>query len=577
MKSLWITWLACLGIVLWTCLPILETPQLEPDDYRYLHHLQQLEQDFSGNLLEAGTVENRWDDFWWWDAQEKVRFFRPTVVLSYAIDSWIWGDQDIAYGLCLGNLLIHLGCVLLVALLLHLWLGPGPPAFLASALFAALWAHGEVIWYVAGRTDSLAALGFLAAFALHVLGQDRPSLRWLALPFFVFSFLTKELTIALPILLVLHDWFVSRRYRDLGALFRGEAPLMAAYVVCALGVFVLKEVALGETGSALIYPYFVSPSHPEFVGHLWNQLQSYSGNLFLTEVTAPFATSEQIAQRHSGLGVACLIGFLVACVTFLRRDPRLPFFLLFAFLTWLPTSFVYLSERYLYLPSVPLVALIGLLVARPSRVEVQRVLQFLLLGYVALQAAALREKNRLLSQVPRDPAVMHEQLSALPGTIPKGARIFIINLPGDWLGAQFAQDQLRVQLGDPTLSVRVLTIMPGHQEMGRAMGYGMRVRSLDRHTIRVEGGLFENVRHPVMLRSRIPFAWRSFATGSAYKMPFVDVAIREGSPEAANIIDFTFAEPHDTCYFLLWHADPDPKLPPYERRKRGSVEHIRPL
>jgi hypothetical protein len=576
MKSLWITWAACLVIVLWTCLPILETPQLEPDDYRYLHHLQQLNQDFSGNLLEAGTVENRWDDFWWWDANEKVRFFRPTVVLSYAIDSWIWGKRDIAYGLCLSNLLIHLGCVLLVALLLHLWLGAGPPAFLASAAFAALWAHGEVIWYVAGRTDSLAALGFLAAFALHVLGEERPWLRWMALPCFVFSFLTKELTIALPVLLVLQDWLISKRYRDLGALFRGEAPLMAAYAVCALGVFVLKEVALGNSGSALIYPYFVSPTNPEFLSHLWHQLQSYSGNLFLAEVTVPFATSAQIAERHSGLGLACLAVFLGACVTWLRKDPRLPFFLLFAFLTWLPTSFVYLSERYLYLPSIPFVALLGLLVAKPSRVDFQRGLQALLLGFVAVQAWALRDKNGFITQIPRDPDIMERQLAALPAPIPKGARIFIINLPGDWLGAQFAQDQLRVQLADPTLTVRVLTIMPGHREWGSSMGYGMKVHALDRHTIRVEGGLLDNVRHPAMVRNKIPFPWRDFGTGSAYKVPFVDVVIREGVPKQVNIVDFTFAEPHATCYFLWWHANPDPSLPPYERRLRGRVEHIQP-
>ncbi len=576
MKSLLFSWLLCLGIVLWTCLPILDTPQLEPDDYRYLHHLQQLDRDFSGNLLEASTVTNRWDDFWWWDASEQVRFFRPTVVLSYAIDSWIWDREDLTYGLCLSNILIHLACVLLVALLLHLWLGTGPPSILASALFAALWAHGEVIWYVAGRTDSLAALGFLAAFTLHILGRERPLLRWLALPCFVFAFLTKELTIALPLLLLLHDGLLEKRYQSLGSLFQGEAPLLAAYTVCALAVFVLKEVALGESGSALIYPYFVSPTRPDFLEHLWFQVQSYSGNLFLSEVTVPFATAAQIAERHSGLGLICLAGFLAACLIFLRKDPRLPFFLLMAFLTWLPTSFVYLSERYLYLPSVAYAGLMGLLVDKPKVSGVRSGLQAILLFLIVTQALSLRDKNQQISHRPRSTTYMARQLKELPAPIPRGAQVYILNLPGDWLTAQFAEDQLRVQLEDPTLEVQVLTLMPGTTQMGRAMGLGMKITARDRHTIRVEGGIRQPYRQPIMERGAIAFPWRSFATGAQYKQPFFDVHIQEGEPRNSTIIDFRFAEPHSQLYFLLWQASPDTRLLPGERQSRGRVLHVRP-
>lgn len=577
MKSLLITWLACIGIVLWTCLPILKTPQLDPDDYRYLHHLQQLEQDFSGNLLEASVVENRWDDFWWWNADEKVRFFRPTVVLSYAIDSWIWGPADRAFGLLLGNLLIHLACVLLVALLLHLWLGTGPPAFLASILFAGLWAHGEVIWYIAGRTDSLAALGFLGAFTLHNLGRERRWLRWLAIPCFGLAFLTKELTIALPLLLLLQDGLLEKRYRTLGALFQGEAPLMSAYAICALGIFVLKQVALGDHGSALIYPYFVSPLRPDFATHLWNQIQSYSGNLFLAEATAPFATTATIAERHSGWGLLCLAAFLLSCLTFLRKDPRLPFFALFGFLTWLPTSFVYLSERYLYLPSVAFVALLGLLVARPTASVIKGLLQVLLLGFVVFQAHALRTKNTWLAKAPRGPSNMARQLAQLPTKVPKGAQVYILNLPGDWLLAQFAQDQLRVQLRDPTLHVRVLTTMPGLETTGAAMGQGLRVEALDHHTLRLAGAMGATSREPVMERSRIPFPWRSFASGSEYTQPGFEVRIQEGDKDHARVIDFEFAKPLSQSLFLLWEAWPDRSLHPIYRLSRGRVRlvHLR--
>lgn len=48
-------------IVLITSLPAFYTPQIDADDYRYLHRLQWLEVDFWNNLVEASIVENRWD------------------------------------------------------------------------------------------------------------------------------------------------------------------------------------------------------------------------------------------------------------------------------------------------------------------------------------------------------------------------------------------------------------------------------------------------------------------------------------------------------------------------------------
>ena len=89
--------LSCLGpvtlIVLGTAWPLFSNPQLESDDFRYLHSVQRLERDFFGHFLEASLVENRWDHLWWVDMKETVRFYRPTVVLSYWLDNLLYGDD----------------------------------------------------------------------------------------------------------------------------------------------------------------------------------------------------------------------------------------------------------------------------------------------------------------------------------------------------------------------------------------------------------------------------------------------------------------------------------------------------
>jgi hypothetical protein len=84
-KRLWliISMTACAIVIVYTAWPIFHNPQLEPDDYRYLEQVQNLRQDFWGNIFKVSVIENRWDQLWWINIHEKVRFFRPTVVLSY--------------------------------------------------------------------------------------------------------------------------------------------------------------------------------------------------------------------------------------------------------------------------------------------------------------------------------------------------------------------------------------------------------------------------------------------------------------------------------------------------------------
>lgn len=193
--------LLCAVVVFVASWPAIQQPRLEAVDYRYLHHIQQVGAGEMG-AVEAMTVENRWDHLWFMQEEGRIRFFRPTVLLSYAVDKAIWGGNH-ALGLTITNVLIHLACSMLVGFLLFRLLGAGWPALVAAVLFAGLAAHSECIWYIAGRTDSLAALGFLGAFALHTAGR-----RWWALPLFAFGFITKELVVVAPAIFAAYDGWI---------------------------------------------------------------------------------------------------------------------------------------------------------------------------------------------------------------------------------------------------------------------------------------------------------------------------------------------------------------------------------
>ncbi len=545
--SLLLSHLLGLLIVLSVSWPALKAPRLEADDYRYLHNIQQVA---AGQMevAKAATVENRWDHLWFMEEEGKVRFFRPTVVVSYALDWRIWGDQY-PFGLTLSNILIHLGGALLVGFLLHRWLGPGLPAILSTALFAALWTHGECIWYIAGRTDSLAALGFLGAMALHVAGDDRPALRWWAVLCFAFGFITKELVVAAPLALMVHDVLIARR--------RIEWKLYATYGLVAMAVLGVKHWALAGEGSDFVYPYLISPLRPGFHEHLWLQLRSYSGNLLFAEWTVPFADTKTVSDMNSAWAPALAIFLLSGCGIVLRRDGRFWMFLLLGAATWLPISFVYLSERYLYLPSVAFVGIVGLFVStRPKKWQTPLVL---LLGvYVAFHAVKLHGKQVEISDQPGSVREMALQIEPVRGDIRKGAHLLLVNEPGWFVRAQFSQEMLRVLLDDPNLTVEVLTMMPGQNgtlwnpgDPLPLMGAEVQLHTEETHILIVQGG-----RHRIQEHGLKGFAWTTLEGGEIYRTPNgLKAHILAGETKGATAIKFILPEPLSTYQLLVWQAD----------------------
>lgn len=550
----------CLIVVFWVAWPALQSPRMEGDDYRYLYQIQQLSSSHSEGLIDAAIVENRWNHLWFINEDGRIRFFRPTVVASYGMDQMFWG-KNYAFGLTFTNVLIHLGCSLLVAFLLHRWLKGGWPPVVASVLFAGLWAHGECIWYIAGRTDSLAALGFLGAFALHITGR----LRWWAIPCFVFGLLTKELVVAAPLIFMAYDAWVER--------LRPQWKLYATYAVATVLVLGLKQVALAGQSSDFVYPYLISPFRPDFMEHLWLQAQSYSANLLLTQWTAPFSDQAAVSELNSIAGVILAAGGLILSAILLRRDGRFWLLLLLGAATWLPTSFVYLSERYLYLPSVAFVGILGLLAA--SHPAKWRNALSLAIGiYAGFQALELQGKHREICEQPGSVREMAGQLDRVEEQIRPGAKLLLVNMPGTFLRAQFAQETLCVLLDDPNLTVQVLTMMPGQngtparpREPLPDMGAGVALLREGENKLVLAGRQNRRVQE----YERFPFSWASLESGQGHHATALDAQIFKGGSFGASTIVFTLPAPINQYQILTWEVPDNMGTHPWVRRTNARV------
>jgi hypothetical protein len=437
------------ALVWWTCAAVWQHPQLDPDDYRYLAIAAAPD----ASLASGVVVENRWDHLWWVDAPP-VRFFRPAVITSFRLDHALWSIPS--GGFQATNVLLHALCALLVVAVLRRWYGSAPAAWLGGLLWASLACHAETIWYLSGRTETLAAAGFLGALAAQA--QPWRAVRALAPLGYAMGLASKELTIALPLVALAADRWILGRGPTLAALVRADRGLYAGYGVVLVAWAVARRLALGAEGAGTLpFPYFVAPDAPGFAAHVAAQLRSYAANLFAGDLTPPFLQPAQLDGWLSPAGRWLAPAVALALVASQLVRPAGRVLVALALVTWLPTAPVYVSERYLELPSFAVVAAVtSMLVGLGARPMAQAAFAAVLVAWGALQGIELGRKNAVMAEVPRAPAAVAARLADLGPALRDGRPLLFVDFPGDWVHAQFLEDQLRVDWSQPTVHARVL-------------------------------------------------------------------------------------------------------------------------
>lgn len=153
-------------------------------------------------------------------------YYRPVVTLSFALDYRLGRSNPFGYHLT--NVSLHALVALLVLATLRQWGAAPRVACLGAVLFAVHPAHTENVAWISGRTDILAAAFALASVWLLGIHDARasarasPESRWHRLACAALlvgsagccalALLSKEIALALPVVLVLDRWL--RRPRD---------------------------------------------------------------------------------------------------------------------------------------------------------------------------------------------------------------------------------------------------------------------------------------------------------------------------------------------------------------------------
>jgi len=317
-------------------------------------------------------------------------YYRPLFILSYALDHALWGLNPIGYHVL--NLALHLGVAVLLFLLIHLLFGDWFLAWLATLFYVAHPVHVEAVSYISGRVDPLVTFWMLLALLCYIKrsrGNPNKPLFILMLFSFACALFSKENSLILPGLIVVYHaaFCVKLRRGD----FLSLLAVLVLYFIFRTSVF--ESIGVGSR----LLPGLLDRI-PGFFAAILNyfRLLVAPGNLHMEYGLPRFAWYDP--QVLGGMVLTVLLTGLAFWQR--KKRPVVFFSIAWFYVALLPASNLYplgffMTERYLYLPSIGFFILLAWVIQaglRDSRIRL-----WVILGSASLflfYAASTIAQNR---------------------------------------------------------------------------------------------------------------------------------------------------------------------------------------
>ncbi|MFH0761965.1 MAG: tetratricopeptide repeat protein [Bacteroidota bacterium] len=299
--------------------------------------------------LNAGTLKNMF-------STTVIGGYTPLTTLSFAVENSLFGMKPGVFHL--NNLLLHLLNTLLVFILfrklgINLFI-----TFTVALLFGIHPMRVESVAWITERKDMLYGFFFLLSLIFYVAfrKQKKPVYYILAFLAFILSLLSKIQAVALPLILILIDFFFERKFR-LKSLLNKIPFFVLALATGIAGLYILGQEGTLETHTVL--PFF----QRIFIG-------TWSFCVYLAKSIVPYPLSA-IYPNPDGLTVyqygSALLVLVLAILIY--KSGKLRDMLVFGSLFFLcNVIFVlqivgagqaYLADRFTYLAYIGLFFLIG--------------------------------------------------------------------------------------------------------------------------------------------------------------------------------------------------------------------------
>ena len=177
-----------------------------------------------------------------WFVPRTTQQYYPLLHTSYWLQQKLWGDSITGYHIV--NLLLHIGCVVLVLRILRFLRIPG--AELAATIFALHPVNVETVAWIAERKNTLSGVFALAATLWYLRFDENRSRQSyaLALGLFLLGLLSKTAIVTLPLALLVIFWWkrgaISWRHN--------VVPLIPFFLFSAVAGVMTRWVEYGNIG-----------------------------------------------------------------------------------------------------------------------------------------------------------------------------------------------------------------------------------------------------------------------------------------------------------------------------------------
>ena len=352
-------------------------------------------------------------------------YYRPFFLLTLLVQYKIFGLQPWGYHLV--SIMLHATCAVLLYFLLMTCFKERRVAFMASVFFVVCTLSSEAVRFISAQCHPLGLVFFLLTLLLFYKHNKTASGRAVAGVVSVFTCLfalfSKEMTITLPAILLLYDYFFVSRpaaenvFRWFSSRLKYHLPYIAVTVVYLISRFsVMGGVRLG---TAALGTTFIPDLYPSVLA------TNFISDLYLRALTAVTAYVHYITRIIFPVGLSAVYNFevpkspadlkfivsaflLFVIMFFLvrgRKEKVLLFGALWFFVSLLPASNiipipVLVADRYAYIPSVGFCVVAGFLLSKLDNSWILRlsgVLRtiplFIYIALILFQGASTFRKN----------------------------------------------------------------------------------------------------------------------------------------------------------------------------------------
>lgn len=392
--------------------------------------LPSLENGFVGWDDNTYIFENREflaKDFYLWNWLLTAAFYRdwhPLTMFTFGVDYTLWGLNP--YGYHLSNLFFHTLNVLLLFFLASRLMQHGlssrndqKRSLLAAFVAALLWGihplRVESVAWISGRKELLCTFFFLLSICTYLRyvstdGAKRRILFSLSLVFFVASFLSKPVSVTMPIVLLILDYFPLNRITRLSD---AKMVLLEKLPFFLLGAFSGLKTLVAYYSAGTLLTLTEVPLTDRILIAANSYLFYLHKTVFSINLVPyyPFSRTIDIFDYRDLYPMAMILLVTTLSILLIRKVKAFSVVWFFYIVMLLPVSGAIQSgvpvaaDRYTYIPSIGLFVLVGVVVG--TAVDRFRKNEFRLLIGLSLVIFLGAQMVKTVRQIP----VWHDTIS----------------------------------------------------------------------------------------------------------------------------------------------------------------------